>query len=695
MPEQRDVPPDQRRVGPIQAKRLASLAGLQPQEIEKATVAELSQKLKWKVDPALFFFRRICGRVVKTDPSTGIDYPVPFATVHVEDTDCTLLWYFPLEAPWGWFFPLICRREEIGTVVTDACGRFCVWVPRWDIDWILRWRLERVCFPIIFQRPTFGDILQQIRTVYPKPGPGPDPPERAAQVQAQPAALSNLAALRHVEEIVGHHSFTRLAAAQSRAVAGAKAADQSKLLNAPAFKGRIAPPLPREISGRDAEAVKRILAQKINLDPKQLEALDLKRFIGPFLRCYTMLLPEWQLVLDAPDITFRVTQDVNGDGTEETIYSEGLFDVRWDSGDIPDVTLHASQIAVAGISCDLPTVPAGEGIVLVGLMPVQNPALPADPYFDSTNGYALRVNRPHPDGNLAPPPPPKQPSTAPFCRTLQLYGGNQRAGAQFYRLRYSYNGAATLPYKNLAWQVYRVVGGILQVHAVTADSEGWYPILNPADNWLPGSLLLNWPTGQDGLYTIDMQFADGTFNPDGTRHLVGAATPPLSILVDNAASGTDPVGIFTGFAWRVAGAPAWTPLDLVCPVVRRPAGADIEFRVSYQASADHLRSVTISGGGCGSGLAPNRKLSPDWSDPAGTVNPYEHFYTGPLDNSITRTAIFAVPHTHPEGAYSFDLYVDSRTFNPAGGDGGFEADWEYDPSYNWVWPQLKVGIVNA
>jgi hypothetical protein len=41
----------------------------------------------------LFHFRRVCGRVVKTDPVTGVDHP--FATVHVEDTDCNFFGLVP------------------------------------------------------------------------------------------------------------------------------------------------------------------------------------------------------------------------------------------------------------------------------------------------------------------------------------------------------------------------------------------------------------------------------------------------------------------------------------------------------------------------------------------------------------------------------------------------------------------------
>ncbi len=139
-PESREeLAPDRRKLTqdassparrPRRARSRRSLAGL--------TVAEITDKFKWKIDPELLFFRKICGRVVKKDPVTGVEYPVPFATVHVQDTDCSLLWYSPSPWPWGWFFPLFCHREELATVKTDACGNFCVWIPRFEIDWILR-----------------------------------------------------------------------------------------------------------------------------------------------------------------------------------------------------------------------------------------------------------------------------------------------------------------------------------------------------------------------------------------------------------------------------------------------------------------------------------------------------------------------------------------------------------------------------
>src|SRR5688572_17106588 len=148
-----------------QVQRLSKVSGIDVAELSGSSVKEIADKLGHRIDPQLLLFRRICGTVVKTDPVTGIAYPVPYATVEVEDTDCSLLGYFPSSSPWSWFFPFSCRREVIGTTTTDECGRFCVWVPRWEVDWIIKWRAQKVCFPVIFQRPDLRDVLEQLQPI--------------------------------------------------------------------------------------------------------------------------------------------------------------------------------------------------------------------------------------------------------------------------------------------------------------------------------------------------------------------------------------------------------------------------------------------------------------------------------------------------------------------------------------------------
>jgi hypothetical protein len=665
--------PDRIPLGEIGATRLARLAGLEAKDFVKRPVAELAEKFRFKVDPSLFLFRRVCGRVVKKGPG-GALLPVPFATVHVEDTDCGLLGWFPPGWPWGWYFPLHCRREVIATVKTDACGRFCVWVPRFDVDWVLRWRAQRICYDVILQRPSLADLLDDIEGIRPPvwdrwpdpPIPIPDPP---------PILKDGGFTLRRAQELVGPEAASMLARAETAKRFGAETGRVAARLAA--MPVNAAPPgLPRDWGASPQEALMKRLPQ---LPPELLKGFRPDRWIGPFRRCTTVLMPEWVPMLDVPDITFRVTQDVDGDGKEEVIYSEGFFDIRWNAGAIPDVTLEASAIAVAGVSCDVPGVVCGDipAVTFAGLMPLLDPPAPAPAYHDAASGYAKRPNRPRASG-LDPARPadlPLDPADAPYCGTLQLYGCVEIGNAAFYRLLYRQDGGPQVPFTGLSWPRHRVVGGSLQTVWETADANGWYLVRPSAQGWHPARLLLNWPTGgfANGTYQVTLQTGDNAKN-------VIQAGPPVSFRLDNTA----PLARFVQLRWRVSGG-AWSPpLELVCPVIRRPAGADIEIEVRWLASATHLRSAFLRGGGCGGG-APVLLSAEDSA---------EHWHTNPGDNAVTRTAVFGLPGTALQGAYSFSLDVASRAFNPAGGDGGFEADWLYDPVAIHVVPSLPVAVVN-
>ena len=635
---------------------------------------------------------------MKRDPATGELRPVPFATVHVLDADCSFLWFFPIESPWCWAFPIICRYEEIATVTTDECGRFCVLVPRWDIDWILRWRFERRCIWDIFVKPTIRDLLDELRfpveerPIRPRPWPEPDPP----------IPFLNKAGgmfMRRAEELVGPETARKIAAVETATSFGVSNKRQTQLLDAPAFSKSLPPPLPannlRLSKGdRPKELAKQL---KVNLD-----SLDPHRFIGPFKRCWTEIFPEWSLVVDVPDITFRVTQDVNGDGIEETIYDEGYFDIRWNSGSIPDVTLEASQIAVAGLSCDVPLIPCTDTpeIVMAGFMPLRNLLAPADPYHDAGSGYARRPNRPRPSGIYDSATPDL--AESPFCDDLHLRGCNRIGRAQFYRLRYSYEGGAVVPFTNLTWSQFRF-DGVLHVLNVTPDSDGWYEILNPADGWMDPNLLLNFQTGrfQNGLYMVDMQLGDAAKVPIS----IGGsdATAPIGIMIDHDSPNID----FT-VDWRRAGTVVWHPMEQICPVVTRIVGQNLEFRLTLTASATHLRSVSLGAGGCGAGTPiMTSDLPATWQGIRGGVpiplpdpifppnyNGMQHWHTNPSDNSVSLTAYFELSGGAPQGVYSFSATAEGRTFNPAGGDAGDETDWYYDPRYRWTPRYTPFAVVN-
>ena len=338
------ISPDQIKLTPIQAERLGTLNDVSPNDLVGMTVAQISDKFRFKIDPTLLFFRKICGKVVKKDPVTGIEYPVAYATVNVEDTDCSFLGYFPSASKYAWYFPFKCKREVIGTVKTDKCGNFCVYVPRWDIDWVVRWRKERLCFPVIFERPSLADILEEFipREVmpfpFPKPGPDPDPGPLLRLDRGQ--------LLSSVGQNLGRDTAQRLGSALSRLSLGASTVDAMNLLQSDAFETPLAPPLPVEFRMVDhsidprkeargaahrltMDGVRGSIGTRLKMNADDLQQFDLRQFIGPFRRCVDIFVQEWVPIIDIPDITFSVTQDVNGDGIEETIYSEGFFKVRW------------------------------------------------------------------------------------------------------------------------------------------------------------------------------------------------------------------------------------------------------------------------------------------------------------------------------------------------------------------------------
>src|SRR5258708_311818 len=528
-----NIPPDEVKLNKIQAQRRTSITNVSIKEIEGRDIAQLSESLKWKIDPEYCRFRRICGQVVRWDAGTGQYQPVPFATVHVMDTECDFLGYFPYQVKWAWLYPIFCYEEEITEVVTDECGKFCAWIPWFDIDWAIRWRLERYCFPEVFVKPNLGELLQSVG-VLPAPGPGPDP----GPVELRNAGLS----LNRLASIAGRDTASQILLAEQAAAIGKNSTALKGLLNQPAFLNPVPPPtspklheLHKRHHEHGAAALKEFVRGKADREYK----FDLNRYVGPFplWHCEWVVEEELVPILEVPDITFWVTQDTDGDGDQETIYSDGYFQVGWKSGPLSDVILHSSQIERINVRCEVP--PVGEceepEILFAGLMPAR------DPYIDTTAGpnrrFGLRPNPPHADGLIrgsAFPPAlnPDTPANAPFMGTLQLYGCNQFEGGQYYRLLYSYNGAAPVPFTNLAWYVDPFPGPGAPLHVVP-DAQGWYPILAVPDDWFPPHELLDLPTGAfpDGLYDVTMEIGDAAKNvifttPNAVPFFLDNSPPP-------------------------------------------------------------------------------------------------------------------------------------------------------------------------
>ena len=109
--------PELRKLTARQASYLEEISGVPAEKLVAKPLGELDEILRWKIDPHLLLFRKVCGRVVRVEPGTGVIQGVPNATVHVEDTDCSFLGFFPVEGPfwwlWWWFWPIFCHREEI------------------------------------------------------------------------------------------------------------------------------------------------------------------------------------------------------------------------------------------------------------------------------------------------------------------------------------------------------------------------------------------------------------------------------------------------------------------------------------------------------------------------------------------------------------------------------------------------------
>jgi len=684
--------PDEVALTKTSAARLAEITGVSAEKLAGRSVLELRKELEWVIDPNLFEFRRVCGRVVKHDPVSGDDWGVPGATVHVYDTDVNVFGYFPIGWPFGWFWPFFFRREEIASAVTDACGNFCVWIPRFEIDWVLRWRLERICFPEIFVKPNLRDLLDRLREVVEIPphiGPDPGPLHFLRGGVASDAVL---------EQAIGTTAARQIQTDLAQSVG--KQTQIDSLLERRAFTAPVPPPATEDFLDRMKEHVGALDRKGFGLTGEAVKTLGPRSWVGPFLRCIDILVPEFLPIFDVPDITFGVTQDVDGDGDEDVIYSEGLFDVRWDAGSIPPVTLVADPSAFATPTCgDQPPLGAcaEPEIVVVGHMPLLNPTGGGTfPFVDTTSGYAVRPNRPHSTGQTAQVPAVSVSATAPMAGLLEFWGCNHHlldgTPADHYRInaRVSLDGGATFgPSAPIidTWSNWRVVGSppVLEYKPMGQLAGGWWEVLNPAEQWIPGDhYLLQWHNAPDGL--VELQLELGQLGGGGVTPIGTAA--PVRIHVDNSV----PRPQITALHWRTPGG-ALQPLPLNCPTIARNH-QNIEVVVDVQVTAVHLRSIELYGSGCGNG---NPTLLSGFEGLEGLAVPTPgYWHKSAADNAVTRQVVWSVPAALSPGAYGFGVTAWSRAFNP--GDGHVytptNPDVDYDPAPVWTYAQTTIAIVD-
>lgn len=660
-----------------QAARLAALAPVPAANLAGKKLADVAASLRPYIDPKLLVFRKICGQVVKTD-AAGKDLPVPFATVTAYDIDLAFLAWSPADSLYSWFFPFRVRREKLATVTTDECGRFCLWVPRFDVDYYLRWRLERRCYLTWLRKPSIEDLLRA-REVIPHPQPDPGPIRLDERV------------LNHAARLIDPAAINRLREVATVARPGALTVEAAAPMARAAFPIAARPPLTDEARATLGPATRAKLAARIGVPAEQLAKLDPHHGFGPFLRCIDVPVPQWSAVLDVPDLSFEVTQDVNADGVQEVIYSEGLFEVRWDATTIGDVTLRANASALAGPSCDIPDVgPCGDpAILFASNYPLQVGNIPSV-YHDGSSGYALLPNRP--DANGVPGEGARtEPAQAPFTEPFYLVGCAERPGATHYRVYHQIDGGSATFLNGSYGPLMKLVGGTLQQLVISPVEGQWYRIVPRSEGWTPVGILAPVIEGGDHLHTFKLEF--GAAAPGGAITAIpGSQTPPVNLKID----ATPPTVEFLALQWRHPDTSlAWQPLPVAdCAVITRQGTARVQIRLALRISADHLRDFAVTPQGCGPMVAPQLITDGRNGLPVAAADAAAHWHTSASDNVQTRELYYELPAGAPAGCYHFLVFAATRAFRPTGVVSGPDpaVAWRIDTAPVYVYPRITVAL---
>jgi hypothetical protein len=156
----------------------------------------------------------------------------------------------------------------------------------------------------------------------------------------------------------------------------------------------------------------------------------------------------------------------------------------------------------------------------------------------------------------------------------------------------------------------------------------------------------------------------------------------VTIRIDNRS----PSANFDQVRWRVTGGP-WVETftwPFACIVIHRPKNKDIEIEVTWSAWAAQFRSAFVGASGCGAG-APAL---------ASSISSAEHWHQNIGDNFVSRSTLWSLPHTLPQGSYGFSIHSSSRAFNPAGDGGGPGTNWKADYDYLYVVPSIGVAVID-
>ena len=269
--------------------------------------------------------RRVGGRVVRRNGADETLVPIQGVTVHAEERSGSFLVFSPPQWPdWSWLLPFrLARRREMAAATTDGQGRFSIAIPREDVEAIACWRQGRIGRGD-FSRPRLLDLVRDL--------------ECRAQGRPPEAAVRATDFLSRCRKRVGRPLTDRI----ERLFQGGIALSNEKMDSL--LETRLAPPRPA-VSGRPQAEELAALARNQGLEPEVAKGARFGRWIGPFWRTNNLYLPPWTLLVDVPDITFRVT-GVAGEAVP--LDSEGFFDVPWTGDPMNELTLATSAAACPG-----------------------------------------------------------------------------------------------------------------------------------------------------------------------------------------------------------------------------------------------------------------------------------------------------------------------------------------------------------
>lgn len=348
-----------RPVTGMQAARLSRLAGVPQRELEGLTLFTVHRKLHGILDPDLLNLRKVTGRVVRWNPDDATPEAVAQATVSVEDTEASFLLYSPPQwSDWSWFHPFKLSREVIATATTDSNGQFTVYLPRWEIQAISGWRQGRIGLAD-FSRPRLRDIVRDL---------GPERPSEPLAILRMPDLLARCR--RMVGQALADEIEAMLVGL------GPAPSDETleMLLETPVVPNR-----PHALKDLLRSALRtRLTAGTYPPLPDPARDSASPSSIGTVWHSH-LALKLWTLLLNVPDVTFRVTRS-DGRSGEEVLYSDGFFDVPW------------SRVLLSGLTLTAPfATPSRSPWAGYGALPTEVPApqIPEAwiPRFDSTTAF--------------------------------------------------------------------------------------------------------------------------------------------------------------------------------------------------------------------------------------------------------------------------------------------------------------------